>query len=48
MQIVLARDVVHKQLTNYMWDSQLAQTQQERRKRRSKAQIQIVSLRSLQ
>ena len=37
MQTVLARDVVHKQLTDYMWDSQLAQTQPERR---SKAQIQ--------
>ena len=40
MQTVLARNVVHNQLTNYMWDSQLAQTQQERRKRRTKAQIQ--------
>ena len=40
MQTVLARDLVHNRLTNYMWDSQLAQAQQERRKRRSKTQLQ--------
>jgi DDE superfamily endonuclease/Tc5 transposase DNA-binding domain len=37
MQTVLARDLVHNRLTNYMWNSQLAQAQQERRKRRNKS-----------
>ena len=40
MQTVLAEDVVHRQLTNYVWDSRVAQIQQERRKKSSKSQIQ--------
>jgi len=40
MQTVLAKDIVHKQLTEYMWDSRIAQVQQERRKTRSRAQVQ--------
>jgi hypothetical protein len=40
MQTVLAEDVVHRQLTNYIWDSRVAQIQQERRKKSSKSQIQ--------
>lgn len=40
MRTVLAKDIMHKQLTNYMWDSRVAQVQQERRKRASRAQIQ--------
>jgi hypothetical protein len=40
MQTVLAKDIVHTQLTNYMWDSRIAQIQQERRKKSSKSQIQ--------
>ena len=40
METVLAKDIVYKQLTNYMWDSRVAQIQQERRKKSSKSQIQ--------
>ena len=34
MHTVLAQDVVHKQLINYMWDSRVAQIQQERQKKK--------------
>jgi hypothetical protein len=40
MHTVLAQDIVHKQLTNYMWDSRVAQIQQERRKKAFRMQIQ--------
>jgi hypothetical protein len=40
MQTVLAQDIIHKQLTDYMWDSKVAQIQQERRKKNSRSQIQ--------
>ena len=40
MQTILAQDIVHKQLTNYMWNSRIAQIQQERRKKSSRLQIQ--------
>jgi hypothetical protein len=40
MQTVFAKDIVHKQLTNYIWDSRVAQIQQERRKKSFKSQIQ--------
>jgi len=40
MQTVLAKDLVHKQLTDYMWNSRVAQIQQERRKNRPRTQIQ--------
>ena len=33
MQTVLAKDLIHKQLTDYMWDSRIAQIQEERRKK---------------
>jgi hypothetical protein len=40
MQTVLAKDLIHKQLTDYMWDSRIAQIQEERRKKRPRTQIQ--------
>ena len=40
MQNILAKDLVHKQLTDYMWDSHVAQIQQEHRKNRPRSQIQ--------
>jgi hypothetical protein len=40
MQTILAKDIVHQQLTNYMWNSRVAQIQQERRKKSSRSQIQ--------
>jgi hypothetical protein len=40
MQTVLAWDLVHNRLTNYMWNSQLAQAQQDCRKRHNESQIQ--------
>src|SRR5438046_7726658 len=40
MHTVLAQDIIHKQLINYMWDSRIAQIQQERRKKSSRLQIQ--------
>jgi hypothetical protein len=40
MQTVLAKDLVHKQLTDYMWDSHIAQIQEERCKKRPRTQIQ--------
>jgi hypothetical protein len=40
MQTVLASNVVHTQLTQYMWDSRIAQLQQERRKHDSRRQVQ--------
>ena len=40
MQTVLAKDLVHKQLTDYMWYSRIAQIQEERRKKRPRTQIQ--------
>ena len=40
MQTVLAKDLVHTRLTDYMWNSRIAQIQQERRKNRSRSQIQ--------
>jgi hypothetical protein len=40
MQNILAKDLVHKQLTDYMWDSRVAQIQQERRKNCPRSQIQ--------
>jgi hypothetical protein len=40
IQTVLAKDIVHNQLTNYIWDSRVAQIQQECRKKSSKSQIQ--------
>jgi len=39
MQTVLAQNVIHKQLTNYIWDSGIAQIQQERQKKNSRSQI---------
>jgi hypothetical protein len=40
METVLAQNIVHKQLTNYMWDFRVAQIQQKRRKKSSRMQIQ--------
>ena len=40
MQNILAKDLVRKQLTDYMWDSHVAQIQQERCKNRPRSQIQ--------
>ena len=40
MQTILAQDIVHKQLINYMWDSRVAQIQQERWKKSFRLQIQ--------
>ena len=40
IQTVLTKDLVHKQLTDYMWNSRVAQIQQERRKNRPRTQIQ--------
>lgn len=37
---ILATDIVQKQLTNYMWDSRVAQVQAERRKKAARTQIQ--------
>src|SRR5258708_39623491 len=37
---VLTQDIVHQQLTNYMWESRVAQIQQERRKKQPRSQIQ--------
>jgi hypothetical protein len=40
METVLAKDILHKQLTSYMWDSKVAQVQAERRKKAARTQIQ--------
>lgn len=40
METVLAKDIVHKQLTSYMWDSKVAQAQAERRKKAARTQVQ--------
>jgi hypothetical protein len=40
MELVLTQDIVHQQLTNYMWESRVAQIQQERRKNKPRSQIQ--------
>ena len=40
MHTVLAKDLVHNRLTDYMWDSRIAQVQEERRKKRPRTQIQ--------
>jgi hypothetical protein len=40
MQTVLAKDLIHKQLTDYMWNSRVAQIQEERRKKRPRTQVQ--------
>ena len=40
MHNVLAKDLVHNRLTDYMWDSRIAQIQEERRKKRPRIQIQ--------
>ena len=40
MESVLTQDIVHQQLTNYMWESRVAQIQQERRKKQPRLQIQ--------
>jgi hypothetical protein len=40
MQNVLAKDLIHKQLTDNMWDSHIAQIQEERHKKRLRTQIQ--------
>jgi hypothetical protein len=40
MHTILAKDLVHNKLTDYMWDSRIAQIQKERRKKRPRTQIQ--------
>jgi hypothetical protein len=40
IESVLTQDIVYQQLTNYMWESMVAQIQQERRKKRPRSQIQ--------
>ena len=40
MQTILAKDIIHKQLTDYMWNSRVAQIQEERRKKRPRTQVQ--------
>jgi hypothetical protein len=40
IESVLTQDIVYQQLTNYMWESRVAQIQQERRKKRPRSQIQ--------
>jgi hypothetical protein len=40
MQTILAKDIIHKQLTDYMWNSRVAQIQEERCKKRPRTQVQ--------
>ena len=40
MQTVLAKDLIHKQLTDYIWNSWVAQIQEERHKKRPRIQVQ--------
>src|SRR3981189_518216 len=40
IESVLTQDIVHQQLTNYMWESRVSQIQQERRKKQPRSQIQ--------
>ena len=40
MHNVLAKDLMHNRLTDYMWDSRIAQIQEEHRKKSPRTQIQ--------
>ena len=40
IESVLTQDIVHQQLAKYMWESRVAQIQQERRKKRPRSQVQ--------
>jgi hypothetical protein len=40
MESVLTQDIVHSQLAKYMWESRVAQIQQDRRKKQPRSQIQ--------
>jgi hypothetical protein len=40
MQTVLAKDLIHKQLTDYMWNPRVAQIQGEHRKKRPRTHVQ--------
>jgi len=40
MQTIITKDFIHKQLTDFTWDSRVAQIQQEHRKSHSRSQIQ--------
>ena len=40
MHNILAKDLVYNKLTDYMWESWIAQIQEEHRKKRPRTQIQ--------
>lgn len=40
LDTIKAKSILHEQLTKYMWDSQIAQSKQDKRKSRRQTQIQ--------